>query len=255
MDAGFEAHLRADGVEFDARDADLLRAVDEEGSLNRAAQSLGRSYSRAHQRLTALEDALGPLVARQRGGSGGGGSELTDEAQDLLGRFERLRTEFTGTAEVEETVLSGRVVAREGELATVETDAGQVRALTPEDAAEAEEVQVAVHADAVTLNEPADAPAEEATSARNRFSGTVAAMERGETVARVLVDARAVEDADADAGAGEEADISADEQGDADDLLAALVTMSSVEKLGLEPGARVVVSFKATATRASPIEA
>jgi molybdate transport system regulatory protein len=227
MDAGFEAHLRADGVEFDADDADLLRAVDEAGSLNRGTEKLERSYSRAHQRLTALEDALGPLVARQRGGSGGGGSELTDEARGLLARFERLRTEFTGTAEVEETVLSGRVVAREGELATVETPAGRVRALAADDA---EDVQVAIRADAVTLNAPADAPAAEATSARNRFAGTVAAIDSGEQVARVLVDA------------------------DADATLAALVTMSSVEKLDLTAGSEVVASFKATATRASPVE-
>ncbi|MFC7082228.1 TOBE domain-containing protein [Halorussus caseinilyticus] len=226
MDAGFEAHLRADGTEFDADDAELLRAVDEAGSLNRAADALGRSYSRAHQRLTALEDALGPLVVRQRGGSGGGGSELTDEARDLLARFERLRAEFTGTAEVEETVLSGEVVAREGELATVETDAGRVRALAP--AADAEEVQVALRADAVTLNAPDDAPPAEATSARNRFDGEVAAIDAGEQVARVLVNVGA------------------------DAPLAALVTMSSVEKLGLGEGSPVVASFKATATRASP---
>jgi len=226
MDAGFETHLRADGVEFDADDAELLRAVDREGSLNRAADELGRSYSRAHQRLTALEDALGSLVTRQRGGSGGGGSELTDEARAVLARFERLRAEFTGTAEVEETVLSGRVVAREGELATVETSAGRVRALAPE--ADTDAVQVAVRADAVTLHAPEDAPAEAATSARNRFAGTVSAIDAGEQVARVLVDVGA------------------------DATLSALVTASSVETLDLQAGSEVVASFKATATRASP---
>jgi molybdate transport system regulatory protein len=228
MDAGFEAHLRADEVKFDVDDAELLRAVDREGSLNRAAEELGRSYSRAHQRLTALEDALGPLVTRQRGGSGGGGSELTDEARAVLARFERLRAEFTGTAEVEETVLSGRVVAREGELATVETPAGQVRALAP--AADTDAVQVALRADAVTLHAPEDAPAEAATSARNRFAGTVSTIDAGEQVARVVVDVGA------------------------DATLAALVTASSVEKLDLQAGSEVVASFKATATRASPGE-
>jgi molybdate transport system regulatory protein len=241
MDAGFEAHLRADGVEFDADDAELLRTIDAEGSLNRAADALGRSYSRALQRLTELEDAVGPLVVRQRGGSGGGGSELTDEARDLLAQFQRLRAEFTGTAEVEETVLSGRVVAREGELATVETDAGEVRALAPEagdpergrpddfgDAEVTEEqVQVAVRADTVTLHDPADAPAEVATSARNRFEGRVAAVGEAEAVARVTVDVNAEEP------------------------LVAIVTTSSVETLGLEKGTPVAISFKATATRAS----
>ena len=232
MDAGFEAHLRADGVRFDATDAELLRTIAAEGSLNRAADVLGRSYSRAHQRLTELEEALGPLVARQRGGSGGGGSELTEEARDLLARFDRLRAEFTGTAEVEETVLSGRVVARDGELATIETDAGRLRALAPggTDDAEAEDVQVAIRADVVTLHDPDDAPAEVATSARNRFEGRVLSVGHAEAVARVLVDV----------GAAVE--------------LVAIVTDSSVEKLGLEAGRSVVASFKATATRASPME-
>jgi len=226
MDAGFDAHLRADGVTFDADDAALLEAVAEAGSLNRAAGSLGRSYSRAHARLTDLEAAFGPLVERQRGGPSGGGSELTDRAADLLARFERLRAEFTGTAEAEETVLAGRVVDRDGELATVETPAGRVRALagaTDEGAA----VQVTVRADAVTLHASADAPPASATSARNRFEGTVAAVDRGESVARVLVDVGAA------------------------NPLAALVTATSVEKLDLEGGAPVVASFKATATRAT----
>ena len=238
MDAGFDAHLRADGVRFDADDAALLRAVDEHGSLNRAADALGRSYSRSHGRLTDLEDTFGPLVARRRGGSGGGGSELTDEARELLARFDRLRAEFTGTAEVEETVLPGRVVSREGELGVVETDAGRFRALVVaaggdggdgETAADVD-VEVAVRADAVTLNDPADAPAAEATSARNRFGGEVVAVDRGEAVARVVVDV----------GAGVP--------------LAALVTTTSVEKLDLKARSEVVASFKATATRASPRE-
>ena len=227
MDAGFEAHLRVGEVRFDATDAELLRTVDARGSLNRAADALGRSYSRALERLTELEDALGPLVERQRGGSGGGGSELTDDARELLARFDRLRAEFTGTAEVEETVLAGRVVERHGELATVEIDTGRLRALVPDGS---DRVQLNVRADAVTLHEPADAPDAAATSARNRFAGTVAAVDRGEAVARVVVDVSP--------------DVS----------LTALVTTASVEKLGLETGAEVVTSFKATATRASPRE-
>ena len=98
MDAGFEARLQADGVTFEGRDATLLRAVDSEGSLNAAATSLGRSYSRCHERLADLEDAFGPLVERTRGGSGGGGSRLNDRARALLARFERLRAEFSGVA-------------------------------------------------------------------------------------------------------------------------------------------------------------
>jgi molybdate transport system regulatory protein len=220
----FEARLHADGVEFGGRDAALLRAVGEHGSLNAAAAALGRSYSRAHQRLGDLEEAFGPLVERTRGGAGGGGSTLTDRARALLARFDRLRAEFTGVAEAAETVVEGRVVERTGELAVVETAVGRVRALTPP---EAETVQVALRADAVTLHGPEDAPPAGGTSARNRLEGVVRAVDVGEAVATVDVDVGGL-------------------------ALTALVTVESVERLGLAPEAPVVVTFKATATRAVP---
>ena len=228
MDPGFDARLRAGEITFTSRDAALLRAIREAGSLNAAAAELGRSYARAHGRLEDLEAAFGSLIERQRGGSGGGGSELTPAAERLLARFERLQSALSGTASVEETVLAGRVVDREGELATVETDAGRMRALAPPDA---DRVQVAVRADTVTLQAPGEAPSAGATSARNRFSGTVRDVDRGESVALVAVDAGG------------------------DRPIAALVTVESVERLGLEPGTDVVVTVKATATRATPAPA
>jgi molybdate transport system regulatory protein len=222
MDAGFDATLRADDVAFAERDAELLRAVDEAGSLNAAASALGRSYSRAHDRLTDLEAAFGSLVERQRGGSGGGGSALTDRAHELLAAFDRLRAGYSAIAETTETVLAGEVTERDGEL---ETPAGTVRALVPPDA---DSVEVVLRADAVTLHDPADTPTGDATSARNRFSGEVVAVDRGESISRVSVDVGA------------------------DAPLVALVTEESRERLGLEPGRSVVASFKATATRATP---
>lgn len=227
MDAGFEARLRVGDVTFDAADAALLRAVDEHGSLNAAATDLGRSYSRSHARITDLEERFGPLIERQRGGSGGGGSTLTPDARALLERFERLRAALAGTAEAEEIVLDGRVVDRDGELAVVETAAGTVRALVP---AEGERVQVVLRADAVTLHTPDDAPPASGTSARNRFEGHVTAIDRGVAVARVLVDV-----------GGEHS-------------LAVLVTCSSVETLDLAASDRVIASFKATAARGIPRE-
>lgn len=225
MDAGFDARLTADDVAFDERDAALLRAIDAEGSLNAAAERLERSYSRSHARLTALEDAFGDLVARQRGGSGGGGSALTENATEVLARFDRLRTGYESVAETTEAVLDGDVTNRDGELGLVETAAGTLRALVPPEAAA---VSVSVRADAVTLHDPADTPAPDATSARNRFEGTVTGVERGESVSRIAVDVGA------------------------DAPLFALVTEDSRTRLALEPGRRVVASFKATATRATP---
>ena len=222
----FDAYIRSDGVTLDADDVDLLRAIGRAGSLNNAAESLGRSYAHAQRRIVELEEAFGPLTERHRGGSGGGGSELTRTATDLLAAFERTRTGFEGVADIAETVLAGKVIDTDGELVTVETDAGPVYALAP--GAEGM-VQLSVRADAVTLTAPDDTPVPEHTSARNRFAGTVRRIESGERIVRVAVD------------------IGADEP------LLALVTEDSREKLGLEPARDVVASFKATATRGTAV--
>ena len=221
----FETRLAVGDRVVTDRDVQLLRAIDEHGSMHAAANALGRSYAHAQRRVVDLESALGSLVERQRGGSDGGGSTLTDRARELLRRFDRLEAAFSGLAEAEETVLRGRVVEREGELGVVETGAGRVRALVP---SEGEEVEVAIRADAITLTAPEDAPSADETSARNRFAGAVQEVEAGEAVARVVVDVGA------------------------ETSIAALVTLASVRKLGLEPDREVVASFKATATRATP---
>jgi molybdate transport system regulatory protein len=217
----FDVYIGA-GETLDRRDIDLLRAIDEHGSINRASTELGRSYSRSQQRIVALEEAFGDLVERNRGGSGGGGSTLTEQARALVARYERLQTTVDGIAETEETVLSGEVRSREGRLATVDTSAGRVKALVPPDAAE---VSLAVQADAVTLQAPEETPSPDSTSARNRLDGTVTSIEVGEGVAYITVDVGAPV------------------------TLSAIITVASIDRLGLEEGDSVVASFKATATR------
>jgi molybdate transport system regulatory protein len=224
LHAAFDARFDESGIRFTERDVDLLQAIYEHGSLNGAADALGRSYSRSQQRVVELEDAFGQLVERKRGGSGGGGSSLTATARDLLREFDRLRAEFTGVAEAEETVLPGTVIERDGELATIETAAGLVRAIVPTNASA---VRLSVRADAITLQESGTAP-ESKTSARNRFHGTVVGIETGDALARVVLDI------------------------DADIDLTALVTRTSATTLDLTPGDDVDASFKATATRAFP---
>ena len=223
----FEVSLRHDGVEFTRRDVELLEAIDEYGSIHRAAGELGRSYSRAQQRIVTLESAFGDLVERTRGGPSGGGSSVTDRGWTLRNRFERLRIEVGGVAETAETVLRGRVHDRDGDLATVETAAGSVLAVVPLDA---DDVRLILRADAVTLHAADESPAPDATSARNTLRGTVTEAATDGAVRRVAVDV----------GAGVD--------------LTAIVTRSSVERLGLEPGVPVVASFKATATRSVPVE-
>lgn len=237
MDADFEANLRVGDVTFGVDDAALLVTIADHGSVNAAAATLGRSRPRALERLETLEGAFGPLVERRRGGAGGGGSRLTDDARDLLARYERLRAALSGTAGVGESVFEGTVTERTGELGRVETPVGTVRARLVGDADVGDAVQVSIRADAVTLHAPSDAPPEAATSARNRFAGVVGRIDRGEVIADVTVElARRENDAS-------ETDLE----------LLALITVESIERLSLELGTSIVASFKATATRATPI--
>lgn len=220
------ATLVREGVELDERDVRLLRAIDETGSVAQASTTLGRSRARDLSRIEELESAFGSLVERHRGGSGGGGSRLTDEATRLLERYERLQVALSATAQVPETVLDGSVSGVTGELADVTTPVGTVRGLHRgvdlEDA-----VQVRIGADSVTLLDPAADPDPDSTSARNHAVGTVTDITQGETVSTVHVDVD---------GTG----------------FRALVTEDSTERLELAEGRRVAMTWKATATRLTP---
>jgi len=223
----YTTKLAIDDVTVDRRDVEMLEAIDRTGSLHGAADELGRSYARLQRRVVELEDALGTLTERRRGGSGGGGTELTPRADQLRRQFDRHDAELDGVARVTESVLEGAVQKRTGELATVETAAGPVLALVPDGA---QSVQVTVRSDAVVLTAPEEGASGDETSLRNRFDGTVTALTAGEAITRVTV------------GVGNDA------------RLEALVTNASADRLDLEPGAPITASFKATAARAIRID-
>jgi len=64
---------------------ELLRTIQEAGSLKEAAKRLNYSYSFAWRYLKKLESRLGvKLVRTLRGGRVGGAAELTEEALRLL---------------------------------------------------------------------------------------------------------------------------------------------------------------------------
>ena len=68
----------------------LLRAIDQTGSISGAAQVMKVSYHRAWEKLHEMETRLGvALVETQTGGMHGGGARLTAEARDYVARFEK----------------------------------------------------------------------------------------------------------------------------------------------------------------------
>jgi molybdate transport system regulatory protein len=68
----------------------LLRAIDQTGSISAAAEVMKVSYHRAWEKLHEMETRLGvALVETQTGGMHGGGARLTDAARDYVARFEK----------------------------------------------------------------------------------------------------------------------------------------------------------------------
>jgi molybdate transport system regulatory protein len=70
---------------------ELLRALDEQGSISGAARVLKITYRKAWGQIKFMEEQLGlPLVVKLTGGTGGGGARLTAEARDLLIKYDLL---------------------------------------------------------------------------------------------------------------------------------------------------------------------
>lgn len=68
----------------------ILRAVEEEGSLTAACQKLGLTYRRTWGDLKKIEQQLGfPLLNKSRGGREGGMSELSIQGKALVEAFDK----------------------------------------------------------------------------------------------------------------------------------------------------------------------
>jgi molybdate transport system regulatory protein len=84
----FKIWLEKDGKAFGEGPYELLSGVKARGSLRKAAQDMNMSYSLAHKLIKSLEERLGyPLIERTVGGSGGGGSSLTPDAEHLMQNY------------------------------------------------------------------------------------------------------------------------------------------------------------------------
>ena len=75
--------------------AELLEAVEREGSIQAAARRMGMSYRRAWSLLKSTEKRCGePLVETSRGGSDGGGARVTELGRRLLDAYRHVETDL-----------------------------------------------------------------------------------------------------------------------------------------------------------------
>ena len=78
---------------FGAGISRILQAVEQAGSIKGAATIVGKSYRHVWSRIKEAESNLGSTLVETRvGGSGDHRSELTQEARDLIRRFDELRS-------------------------------------------------------------------------------------------------------------------------------------------------------------------
>ena len=86
-----DLRLRDDeeGRVFGPGPRELLKRVSTTGSLSAAAAQMSMAYTKALRLVKTAERSFGfKLVERRIGGVGGGGSQLTSEAQELLARYD-----------------------------------------------------------------------------------------------------------------------------------------------------------------------
>ncbi len=70
----------------------LLKKIEETGSINRASDRLDMSYRTAWGKIEKIENRLGEeLLERKTGGAGVGGSELAEKGRKLMDKYIRFK--------------------------------------------------------------------------------------------------------------------------------------------------------------------
>ena len=89
----FLFNIGAEGLFGDGK-WELLAEVERQGSIQRAAEILGRGYRKAWGDIKRTEQGLGRrLVKKTRGGPLGGSTELTEFGHELLDAWGKYRAE------------------------------------------------------------------------------------------------------------------------------------------------------------------
>ena len=84
----------------------LLKAIDEAGSLSAAAKNMDISYKKAWKLMdTVNKNSNKPVLKTLRGGQGGGGVELTPYGKELISRFDKIRKDCWEYLKKSEAIL------------------------------------------------------------------------------------------------------------------------------------------------------
>lgn len=96
----FRARLHCgDQIAMGPGKADLLDAIDQQGSISGASRALGMSYRRTWMLVDTMNRCWKtPLVDATAGGTRGGGARLTDLGREVLAQFRALEARMAKAA-------------------------------------------------------------------------------------------------------------------------------------------------------------
>lgn len=98
------------GPAFGPGKAQLLEAIESEGSIRKAAASLDMSYRRAWLLVKAVEKSLGtPVLTASSGGRKGGGAKLTKVGREVVARYRKVEAKAAKAAAAELRALEKMV--------------------------------------------------------------------------------------------------------------------------------------------------
>lgn len=91
LHTSIQVRLAKYDIFFGPGKARLMEYIDKTGSLQEACLEMELSYSKGARMIKMAEKQLGfKLLERRIGGSGGGGSRLTEEGRELLKKYRQL---------------------------------------------------------------------------------------------------------------------------------------------------------------------
>lgn len=96
-----------DGVKFFGPGrVQLLNHIKDTGSIAQAAKAMEMSYKKAWRMVDEMNTlGGGPYVIAHKGGQQGGGTELTERAQNVLDAYDRLNSRLRAVIEEEKELL------------------------------------------------------------------------------------------------------------------------------------------------------
>lgn len=160
----------------------LLELIEETGSITKAAKAMKMSYKAAWDGINNLNEAYGkPLVERQAGGKGGGGTRLTQEGQELIQSykyFSRMNSAYLQDLS-NANRIKGKIISISGQYATAETGSGDIISCTLMDETISESSEITL------LIRPADIILIDSdgfnTSAKNIFNCKISSLAENDT--------------------------------------------------------------------------